>query len=55
MSPDLADMTYLLERKPNATDAELEQFSERVAICMYDGRLSEDRAREVALRGIADA
>jgi hypothetical protein len=45
----MTDAQYLTSIRPNATTDELWRFCERVAICMFDGGLSEDYARATAL------
>jgi len=44
------DEAWLLERKPDATDDQIEGFIERVAIGIYEAKLTESRARLLALK-----
>jgi hypothetical protein len=51
-SPQAQDMAWLLGRRPDATEAGLEAFAERVSICIADGAMDEEGARLVAERSL---
>ena len=44
----MSDLEFLLSRKPDADENEIERYLERVAIMVYEG-INEDRARLMAL------
>ena len=43
------DELWLTDKRPLATEAEVEEFCERVAICTQDFELTEKEARELSL------
>ena len=45
----MTDLEFLLSRKPDADENEIERYLERVAIMIEDGGINEDRARLMAL------
>ncbi len=43
------DIQWLLNNLPDATEDEQDDFAERVAVCVHDGKLFEDAARKLSL------
>jgi hypothetical protein len=44
------DIEWLLSKMPNATESEQDDFAERVAVMVIDGKLDQDRARMLAFK-----
>lgn len=51
----LEDLKWLAERMPNATEAQREMFVEKVAVCVCDGKMTEDEARNAVLSWLVGA
>ena len=51
----IEDLKWLSERMPNATEAQKEMFTEKVAVCVCDGKMTEDEARKVVLSWLLGA
>lgn len=45
----IEDLNWLFERMPNATEKQKDKFVEKVAICLVDGGMDEEKARQQVL------
>jgi hypothetical protein len=46
------EIDWLLSKMPNATEAEQDDFAERVSVMVIDGKLDQDRARLLAFKSL---
>lgn len=45
----LEDIKWLSEKMPQATEKQKECFVEKIAVCIYDGKMTEEEARNHVL------
>ena len=51
----IEDLKWLAERMPNATEAQREMFTEKVAITIVEGGMDEEEARKQVLAWLVGA
>jgi hypothetical protein len=51
----LEDINWLSEKMPGATEAQKESFVKKVAVCIYDGKMTEEEARNHVLAWLVGA
>ena len=51
----IEDLKWLAERMPAATEAQKEMFFEKVAVCLFDAKMTEDEARKLVFSWLVGA